>query len=120
MLRKSSRKRLVVCLAVKSLVSIRLECDHVEAGDTSLGEHVKWIRSRFLGCLRLQRCWCAMRWRITAGGLSSASLWHAHWDRSTGFCKGPGRLDWLRLSGASSPCAVGGYERTRKVNPRKN
>ena len=30
------------------------------------------------------------------------------------------RLDWLRLSSGSSPCAGGGYERIRKVNPRRS
>ena len=82
--------------------------------------YIKWIRSRFLACSRLQRCWCAIRSRIAVGGLFLASPSHALWDPFTDFSRALGPLDWWRLSGVLSRCDGGGCDRTRPFNPRRS
>ena len=59
----------------------------------------------------------AMRWRIAAGGLSSASPGRALLDRPTDFSKALGRSESSRLSGVSSRCGVGGQEAMPQLTP---
>src|SRR6266404_629276 len=48
-----------------------------------------------------------MRSKGAAAGASSALPWGARLPRSTGFCKGLGRLGWSRQSGRQSRCSGG-------------
>src|SRR6266704_3536594 len=54
-----------------------------------------------------------MRSKSAAAGASSALLWGAHPPRSTGFCKGLGRLGWSRQSGRQSRSSGGARHRDR-------
>src|SRR4029450_81769 len=48
-----------------------------------------------------------MRWKTAASGLSWPSPARVRGDRSTDFCRAPGRSGWSRRSGPASRCDAG-------------